>query len=302
MKLPLTEATMATATRDGSPGASSSGDQPLVVSFCGELHYVPLEGTWSFGRAADLIVDDNPYLHRQLGQIQFRQGLWWLDNLGTKISLDVKDQTSRSQATVAPGRSMVLTMPRAVVQFRAGRSSYEIDLEVTDPVGPWRAPSVDDDGPRTASTANTSSTASTSSTARAAARGDTAPEPAIAGEADSSSSLTEALVGENHTISVAELALTDDQRRLIIVLAEATLRSPGAEISLPTNRQAAARLGWTITRFNRKLDNVCERLTKSGVSGLRGQVGTMAADRRRRLVEHSVESGLVTLDDVGLLG
>ncbi len=103
------------------------------------------------------------------------------------------------------------------------------------------------------------------------------------------------------TISHADLPLTLDQRKLIVALAEPTLLTGETVVELPSNRAAAVRLGWTITRFNRKLDNVCDRLTKAGVSGLRGQLGDVANDRRTRLVDHAVGSGLVTSDDLGLL-
>ena len=39
---------------------------------------------------------------------------------------------------------------------------------------------------------------------------------------------------------------------------------------LPTSAQAAERIGWTLTRFNRKLDNVCDKLDRIGVPGMRG--------------------------------
>ena len=46
--------------------------------------------------------------------------------------------------------------------------------------------------------------------------------------------------------------LTPDQRRLIVALAEPRLRGDGrASVVLPSSADAAARLGWTITRFNR---------------------------------------------------
>ena len=44
---------------------------------------------------------------------------------------------------------------------------------------------------------------------------------------------------------------------------------PSAPRIVPTNREAAQVLGWRITRFNRKLDNVCDRLSTAGVGGLR---------------------------------
>ena len=87
--------------------------------------------------------------------------------------------------------------------------------------------------------------------------------------------------------------LTDEQRLLLLALAEGTLRDPHNSDELPTNRAVARRLGWSITKFNRKLDNLCNRFTKLGVGGLRGSIDQLATDRRRRLVEHAIESGLI---------
>jgi hypothetical protein len=64
---------------------------------------------------------------------------------------------------------------------------------------------------------------------------------------------------------------------------------------------AAERLGWPLTTFNRKLDNVCEKLDKVGVQGLRGGRGKLATNRRARLVEYAVASHLVSRDDLVLL-
>ena len=95
------------------------------------------------------------------------------------------------------------------------------------------------------------------------------------------------------TIALGDLMLTDEQRLLLLALAEGTLRDPHHSDELPTNRAVARRLGWSITKFNRKLDNLCDRLTKMGVGGLRGSLDQLATDRRRRLVEHAIESGLI---------
>ena len=100
------------------------------------------------------------------------------------------------------------------------------------------------------------------------------------------------MVGD--TIALGDLPLTDEQRLLLLALAEPTLRDPHGTDELPANRAAARRLGWSITKFNRKLDNLCSRFSKLGVGGLRGSVDQLATDRRRRLVEHAVESGLIT--------
>jgi hypothetical protein len=96
------------------------------------------------------------------------------------------------------------------------------------------------------------------------------------------------------TIALGDIMLTDEQRLLLLALAEGTLRDPHNSDELPTNRAVARRLGWSITKFNRKLDNLCNRFTKLGVGGLRGSIDQLATDRRRRLVEHAIESGTIS--------
>ena len=105
-------------------------------------------------------------------------------------------------------------------------------------------------------------------------------------------------IEQGDTVTVSNLPLTPDQRLLIVALAEPTLRAPVDGIQIPSNRQAAARLGWSITKFNRKLDNVCAKLSKAGVPGLHGSPGALASSRRRALVEFALQSGLVTNSDL----
>ena len=102
--------------------------------------------------------------------------------------------------------------------------------------------------------------------------------------------------------TIGDVPLTTSQRLMIVALAEPVLRREGAGMSeLPTSAQAAERLGWTLTRFNRKLDNVCDKLDRVGVPGLRGGVRTHATNRRARLVEHAIAARLVTRDDLSML-
>jgi len=65
--------------------------------------------------------------------------------------------------------------------------------------------------------------------------------------------------------------------------------------------EAAQRLGWTQTRFNRKLDNVCDKLDKAGVRGLHGGPTSQAHSRRANLVDWAVSSRLVTADHLPAL-
>lgn len=96
--------------------------------------------------------------------------------------------------------------------------------------------------------------------------------------------------------------LTASQRRLLVALAEPWLRGDGrASVVLPSSGQAADRLGWTITKFNRKLDNVCSKLERLGVRGLHGEAGSLASNRRSRLVEYAIATRLVTRADLVVL-
>ena len=102
--------------------------------------------------------------------------------------------------------------------------------------------------------------------------------------------------------TIGRVMLTPDQRLLVLSLAESALRSAGGSSAvLPTSAQAAGRLGWTVTKFNRKLDNVCDKLAKLGVRGLHGDSATLASNRRARLVEYVLAVRLVTREDLAVL-
>ncbi len=105
-----------------------------------------------------------------------------------------------------------------------------------------------------------------------------------------------------HHMTIGSVSLTPSQKLLVIALCEPLLRDGLAgQSQLPSSAQAAARLGWPLTTFNRKLDAVCDKLDREGVPGLRGGVGKLATNRRARLVEHAVLSRLVTTQDLALL-
>ena len=102
--------------------------------------------------------------------------------------------------------------------------------------------------------------------------------------------------------TIGPITFTESQKAVIVALAEPMLRRDGTGLSaIPTSAAAARRLGWALTKFNRKLDNVCDKLDRVGVAGLRAGGGKLATNRRARLVEHAVSSHLVTADDLALL-
>jgi len=103
-------------------------------------------------------------------------------------------------------------------------------------------------------------------------------------------------------ITVGRMSFTPDQKLLILALSEKVLRrgNRGAA-AIPSSADAAACLGWTVTKFNRKLDNVCDKLSRAGIRGLHGDAERLATSRRARLVEYALSAQLVTASDLALL-
>ena len=119
---------------------------------------------------------------------------------------------------------------------------------------------------------------------------------------ESSYEPVEAVPAVDGTITIGRVQLTPDQKLLIVALCENVLRRGDRGAGhVPQSGAAAQRLGWTITKFNRKLDNVCEKLSELGVRGLRGGPTKLASSRKARLVEYAMAARVVTADDLDLL-
>lgn len=104
------------------------------------------------------------------------------------------------------------------------------------------------------------------------------------------------------TTQFGVVSLNDEQRLLLTALAERRLTDSTSDpADLPANASVAHRLGWSGKKLDRKLDYLCARLASEGVRGLRGEKGFEAVDRRARLVDHAISSGMVKLGDVELL-
>ena len=97
--------------------------------------------------------------------------------------------------------------------------------------------------------------------------------------------------------------LNHEQKQLLVALAEPVLIDSTAPTSdLPANASIAHRLGWSAKKLDRKLDYLCARLASEGVRGLRGEKGFEAIDRRSRLIEHAMSSGMINADDLPIIG
>lgn len=225
----------------------------LYVDFCGEeFEFLPGDSL-SFGREADLVIDENPYMHRVVGRFDCSDDHWWIHNCGTAIAINVFDHNSSTTAFVAPGATAALTMAEFAVAFVAGRTRYEIDAALEDMEDP-------------------------------------------------AESVHRPEVGQR-TLEWGLVELNTEQRLLLVDLAEHRLVHPSDRDSeLPAKAACARRLGWSLSKYNRKLDHLCAKLDRAGVPGMYGEAGFQAVDRRRRLVDHAVDFGLIGSDDLDVLG
>jgi hypothetical protein len=101
------------------------------------------------------------------------------------------------------------------------------------------------------------------------------------------------------TMSWGVIPLNFEQRLLLTLLCEP--RITAGDAALPSNKEMAVRLGWTLKKLERKLDYLCLRFSEAGVVGLVGGSGGDANERRRRLADHVMRFGIIDSDDLALL-
>lgn len=98
----------------------------LAVAFFDERRELGDGEDLTFGRAADLVVDDNQFMHRLVGRFVCREGVWWVQNLGTRSRLELLDVDSGTLLELAPGQQLPIVARTFVVRFSAGPTTYEI--------------------------------------------------------------------------------------------------------------------------------------------------------------------------------
>jgi hypothetical protein len=232
---------------EGGPLATNE----LRIEFAGEWYNPATDEAFIIGREGDLIIDDNPYLHRKFLRLVFGNGLWWVINDGSRLAATLSDGEGRMQSWLSPGSAVPLVFAHMCLTFSAGSTTYEVNLFTSAPAfEPNKGLLTQDPGEMT----------------------------------------------------IGAVPLTESQKLLILSLAETRLRRLGSgAVEVPSSAEAARRLGWSQTKFTRKLDNVCDKFDRIGVEGLRGGLSGYAVNRRVRLVEYAVTSLLVTADDLPML-
>lgn len=112
----------------------------LEVEYCGERHAVRPGEVFGIGREAELVVDDNPFLHRRMLELAHEGGLWWLHNRGSRLPATATADAGRVQSVLAPGARIPLIAGDTVVTFAGGPTSYELTLTVPEAERPVEAP------------------------------------------------------------------------------------------------------------------------------------------------------------------
>ena len=106
----------------------------LSLEFCGEWFEVKTDEPFLIGREGPLQIDDNKYLHRRFLVISYQDGLWWMDNIGTRLSATLADSDGSTQAYLQPGARLPLVYAETTILFTAGPTTYEMLLVNDDPL------------------------------------------------------------------------------------------------------------------------------------------------------------------------
>ena len=98
------------------------------IDYCGELYPLPDDGQLTIGRAADVVVDDNPFLHRHFLKLFVHDGMLWLRNVGSQLTASIADEAGLTNTRLSPGAQVPIAFPRTAIWFTAGSTTYELEV------------------------------------------------------------------------------------------------------------------------------------------------------------------------------
>ena len=105
----------------------------LSLEFCGEWFHIDPGEPFLVGREGPLELDDNQYLHRRFLVISHVDGMWWIENIGARLSATLADAEGVTQAYLQPGARLPLVYADTTLLFTAGRTTYEMRLVNNQP-------------------------------------------------------------------------------------------------------------------------------------------------------------------------
>ncbi|MCL2470271.1 MAG: hypothetical protein FWF25_00810 [Propionibacteriaceae bacterium] len=100
----------------------------LRIEFAGEWYSPDPAKEFVIGREGDLVIDENPYLHRTFLHLQNAYDLWWIYNDGSRLAATLSDGEGRTQSWLAPGARAPIVFGHMLLTFSAASTTYEINL------------------------------------------------------------------------------------------------------------------------------------------------------------------------------
>ncbi len=260
-----------TTTMQGGAPPGAPARPMLDLEFCG--HRQPITADrFRLGARADLNLDDPSALPDELVELVLVEGVWLVRALAAGPTVTLRDESGRWTAGVTVSGAVPLVFAAHALSIIADRGTYEVELRLGNPL--FRSASSD--------------------------------QPTIIHHGGPGSATMPTGTGGGRSeldrpVNL-NLSLNREQRVLLAVLAAPVLRGgPLALSEIPSSVEAARLLDWPVTKFNRKLDTVCGKLARAGVTGLHGGANRPALNRRTRLVQTVVDADVVTVADLALL-
>lgn len=97
----------------------------------------------TFGRNADLSLDpDNTYLHRRAGRFRLDNGIWWVENTGSRLRIKVVSSDG-AVVDLHAGASSPILGKTGIVSISAGPTRYELSYFLEDEPKKVRSPTVE---------------------------------------------------------------------------------------------------------------------------------------------------------------
>ena len=98
----------------------------LHIGFIDELHVASVDETVTFGRTADIVIDEaNQFMHRTVGVFFHQNNVWWVANKCKSSEITLVG-ASRKLSRLSPDAVAALTEAEGLVRFEAGPSRYEL--------------------------------------------------------------------------------------------------------------------------------------------------------------------------------
>src|SRR5699024_2368143 len=79
------------------------------------------------------VDEDNTFLHRRFLTIVQVESMWWLVNIGSRLSATITDGTGSMQAWLAPGARIPLVFDVTKVVFTAGPTTSDLSVHADSP-------------------------------------------------------------------------------------------------------------------------------------------------------------------------